>query len=76
MSDIDLHRFNPDVHYRIYLGRDGKATVICVQDFDYPDYDEARFLSPDAWDDEADADVALGHLIAYAARVLGIRNPA
>lgn len=41
-----------DVHYRHYLGRNGKPVVICVQWFDYPDYDPARFLSGVAFLDE------------------------
>lgn len=35
-----------DVRYRIYLGRDDKVTVVCVQDNDLPDYKykEERFF--------------------------------
>lgn len=58
----DPHRMNPDPHYRLYLGRDGHPVVICVQDFDYPDYDDSRFLSPDAWASKAEAESALREL--------------
>lgn len=63
MTNTDPHRFNPDPHYRLYLGRNGRPVVICVQDFDYYDYDASRFLSPDAWDNQADADAALAALL-------------
>lgn len=36
-------------HYRRYLGREGRATVICVQDFDYQDYEASRFLDSQAF---------------------------
>ena len=50
----DPHRNNPEVHYRLYLGRSG-LTVICVQDFDYSDYDARRIISSESWDRESDA---------------------
>lgn len=31
-------------HYRRYLGHDGTVRVVCVQDFDYYDYDVSRFV--------------------------------
>ena len=37
-------RWNSRVHYRRYLRNDGNITVVCVQDFDYPDYDASRFV--------------------------------
>lgn len=55
----DPHRRNPEPHYRLYRDRDGLPVVICVQDFDYPDYDAARFLSPEAWSTEVQANAAL-----------------
>lgn len=59
----DRHRYNPEPHYRLYLSpRDNKPTLICVQANDYLDYDDSRFLSPDAWDDEIEAECALGAL--------------
>jgi hypothetical protein len=57
--DLDPNRSNPDVHYRLYLTRDGALSVICVQDFDYPDYDDARFVTYRAWDTEAAAVAAI-----------------
>lgn len=59
----DAHASNDEVHYRLYVGRDGKPTTICVQWFDYFDYDARRILSPDAWDTEAEADRALVDLM-------------
>jgi hypothetical protein len=54
----DPHRWNTRVHYRLYDARNG-PTVICVQDFDYLDYDGRKFLSPEAWEDEVEAEAAL-----------------
>lgn len=55
----DPHRWTREVHYRLYLDRSGEPVVVCVQDFDYLDYDARRFLSMSAWDDECEADAAL-----------------
>lgn len=56
----DPHHLNPDVHYRLYSSlRDDCPVVICVQDFDYFDYDARQILSPAAWDNEDDALLAL-----------------
>lgn len=49
------HRHNPDVHYRRYLGRDDRITVVCVQNFDYPDYDASRFVDLAAFETELEA---------------------
>jgi hypothetical protein len=48
-----------EVHYRLYRDHAGTPSVVCLQDFDYPDYDGTRFLSEDAWDDDAEAEEAL-----------------
>ncbi|MFI2790851.1 hypothetical protein [Kitasatospora sp. NPDC018614] len=37
-------RWNREVHYRRYLSNSGSVVAICVQDFDYPDYDPSRFV--------------------------------
>ncbi|MFJ4741271.1 hypothetical protein [Streptomyces sp. NPDC088775] len=37
-------RWNREVHYRRYLSNSGSVIPICVQDFDYPDYDPSRFV--------------------------------
>lgn len=55
----DPHRDRDDVHYRLYLGRDGEPAVICVQWFDYLDYEDARFLSYDAYPTEEAAEAEL-----------------
>lgn len=44
------------VHYRRYLNTAGQIVAICVQDFDYPDYDPARFLDYEAFDTQAEAE--------------------
>jgi hypothetical protein len=67
----DQHRSNPRVHYRLYVAPDGAPAVICVQDFDYFDYDARRMLSPDAWDTESGAERALTELIPAIAIVSG-----
>lgn len=63
MTTFDPHSLNPAVHYRLYLHKEKGPVVICVQNFDYPDYDETRILSPEAWDDEAEAEEALAVLV-------------
>lgn len=55
----DEHQYNPAVHYRLYLSPRGAPTVICVQDFDYYDYDARRIISTEAWTSEGDAEEAL-----------------
>lgn len=53
------HRHNRDVHYRRYLAaRDHRITVVCVQDFDYPDYEPSRFIDLQAFDTEEEAALA------------------
>lgn len=37
-------RFDREVHWRRYLDRKDQISVICVQDFDYVDYDPSRFV--------------------------------
>ncbi|MFI1161336.1 hypothetical protein [Streptomyces sioyaensis] len=50
------HSYNGAVHYRRYLNRDDRIIVICVQDFDYPDYDASRFVDLTAFDSELGAE--------------------
>lgn len=57
------HAGDDAVHYRHYLRHDGSPTVVCVQSFDYFDYDAERFLSTDAWDTELDAESALSRFL-------------
>jgi hypothetical protein len=64
--DFDPHRGNPDVHYRLYDSDSYGLTVVCVQDFDYPDYDHRRFVSPEAYADERAAWRALDDLVERA----------
>lgn len=50
-------QYERDVHYRRYLSeREDRVVVICVQDFDYHDYDEARFVDLASFPDEASAE--------------------
>lgn len=58
----DPHSGNQAVHYRLYAAPNGVA-VICVQNFDYFDYDARLILSPHAWDSEDDAERALMELL-------------
>lgn len=60
MRTLTRSDFPDDVHYRLYRSaRDEQPTVICVQWFDYGDYDEDRFLSEEAFTYEDDALIAL-----------------
>lgn len=68
--DNDPHRSNGDVHYRLYMSHRGhRAVVICVQDFDYVDYDARRIMSTDAWATEAEAERAYAALLPRIAQV-------
>lgn len=54
-----LEDFN-QVHWRLYYSEsDGKVTSVCVQYFDYVDYDQSRFMGNKAYfsAEEADLDV-------------------
>jgi hypothetical protein len=51
-------KYNSAVHYRQYLGQDGKVVSICVQNFDYHHYTASRFLSSTAFRSEEAADAA------------------
>ncbi len=42
-------RYERDPHYRRYLDSLGRVSVICVQDFDYLNYDASRFLDTRAF---------------------------
>lgn len=62
----DMARYNPNVHYRLYWSkRTNSLVVICVQDFDYPDYDDDCFVNYAAYTTEADADVALTQFLTH-----------
>ncbi len=52
------HRWTTEPHYRRYLAADGRITAVCVQDFDYPDYDASRFVDGRAFDEQAEAETA------------------
>jgi hypothetical protein len=67
--DRDTNRFNPDVHYRLYDSERCGPIVVCVQDFDYIDYDGTRFLSYDAYPDESSAEIALRGLAVLLTRL-------
>lgn len=72
--ELDPARHNPDVHYRLYLSRrDEGAIVICVQDFDYYDYDDDRFIGYESFKIEAEAEAALAKAKDDAAKMLGLR---
>lgn len=80
VADHDRHRHNADAHYRLYLARDRTTgaetpTAVCVQSFDYDDYDPDRFLGHAAYPTDADAQTALRAFLTDCARVLGILPP-
>lgn len=64
-------RYNDDpdditVHYRVYKSPyDDCLHVVCVQNFDYPDYDEDGFIDPTFYLNEAEAE----------RKVLQLENP-
>lgn len=61
------HIHNRDVHFRLYATAAGPAAV-CVQSFDYFDYEPERFLTTDAYDDELAANAALNALLSDLAQ--------
>jgi hypothetical protein len=64
------NRWNSDVHYRLYWSKRSQSlVVICVQDFDYPDYDDNCFIDYVAYDTQVDADRALALTLAVIAAV-------
>lgn len=72
--ELDRARFNSGVHYRLYLSPHSEgAVVICVQDFDYYDYDDDRFIGYESFDTEEAAEVALAKVREDAAKILGLR---
>lgn len=71
--ELDRARYNPDVHYRLYLSHDEGAVVICVQDFDYHNYDDNRFIGYESFETEEAAEVALAKVREDAAKVLGLK---
>jgi hypothetical protein len=54
-------RFNPDAHFRRYLNNSGRIIVVYVQDFDYRDYDESRFVDHLSFGTEVEAESAVVH---------------
>jgi hypothetical protein len=49
-----------DVYYKLYLDREQRVTVICLQDFDEPDYNSMKFFrgkdgTPKVFDTEEEA---------------------
>lgn len=67
--ETDPNRGNPEPHWRLYHSKTGGPTVIEVQDFDYPGYDDNRFMSAQAYSSEEDANLALGTYL-FCARAL------
>ena len=60
LTEGDETVFKSDVHYRLYNPSHGTGgIVICVQDFDYPDYEDSRFIGEHSFADEDDANRAL-----------------
>lgn len=64
MDSLDLleyaHWQEDEVHYRLYRSSHSEQiVVICVQDFDYIDYDEDRFHNEIRYDSENQAEFAL-----------------
>lgn len=70
---LDVNQDNPNVHYRLWFSpRKQALVVICVQDFDYPDYYRINpdgFVDYTAYATQADADRALALTLAVVAAV-------
>ena len=62
--------YDREPHFRHYLDKHDRPIVVCVQDFDYRDYDASRFLDLASFESEEEAREApidLLDLIAAAA---------
>jgi hypothetical protein len=51
-----------DAHWRLFAQVDGDLSVVCVQDFDYRDYEQWRFVGERRFATEADAEAAVTFL--------------
>lgn len=71
--ETDRNRTNPEPHWRLYDSKLGGPTVIEVQDFDYRDYEDERFMTAQAYSSEEDANLALGTYL-FRARALHDRS--
>lgn len=67
---------NREPHYRRYLRPDGTIHVVCVQDFDYRDYDASRFVDEDTFPTSVQAETAPITECSYVAPTLGSLNRA
>lgn len=56
----DTNRHNSEPHYRLYYyPPEKKVIVVCVQDFDYRDYDEDGWVGYEAFATQEQAELAL-----------------
>lgn len=52
-----------DVHFRVYYSKNRKEAIsVCVQDFDYYEYDDSGFIEKVAHEDRASADRVVSNL--------------
>lgn len=66
----DRNRHNSEMHFRLFHPKGELPTVVCMQDFDYRDYDYSRFMTYDGYPTEEEATAALDELMS---RVIGRR---
>jgi predicted amidohydrolase len=59
-----------DVHWRLLAGTSGELAVVCVQDFDYADYESWRFVGAHRFVTEAEAEAARIFLRRYIGSVI------
>jgi hypothetical protein len=57
--EADRHRHRDEPHYRLYDHATMGPITICVQWFDYYGYDAMRIMTPEAYDTEEQAELAL-----------------
>lgn len=58
----DRNRYNSEMHFRLFHPKSGLPTVVCMQDFDYRDYDYSRFMTYEGYKTEEEALAALHKL--------------
>lgn len=53
-----------DVYYKI-IRKDGGLAVVCLQDFDEPDYDQRKFLSQYKYSTEEEAEEVINGIKCF-----------
>lgn len=61
-------------YYRLFIDRDDKPVVVCLQPFDEADYDQSRFINKKRYETEEAAEKALLSLMVGFDVLLSMRD--